>query len=396
MWQVSLRLEGTGNQSGLGAPECAANGFIGSRRTFWRYLDDRTPALMDVVHSEDRVYAVFNIRPPQLKKGLDSHPWHEATWKMVCDDNGVAVEVPARALDVDPHHHTLIIFANPPRHLLERPGLVNVSISFAGRMGQQVANKAYRDAPLCIAPTMRPFHHLIACTGILPEDVAAVPEWAVYHFLQGFQHLYIYADGNVSTVQKHLQPLVTAGLVTVIDYEWPLSGRRLWWAQQAVQNSCLIRARGRARWVGLHDVDEYYQAMGPGNKTVAQFLHEHSKEENIAAFSVRNHFFGSSNSTSQQQQSDAVGRGLALGRFQHRAEAAMERGRHKLLANPHSISYARVHTVTAGGRVVWLNASTEMRLVHYKLPHEWKYHVHDTSMAVSADAVLTILKKLYV
>lgn len=301
------------------------NGHITAPRSiFWRYLDGKTPALADVAHAEDRVYAVFNLKAPYLHAKWQQVKWHEASWSMLLHaTHNSSTLLPAKALGVDAHHHTLIVYSTLPSQLLlnELSGVrVEISIMLNVSNGKGSFAKEYDRVPLCIEQPASTFHHLVGCTQVLPEVVHHIPEWIVYHSLVGFEHFYVYAENNVSLVQDYLQPLVHAGLVTVIDFTWPLSHKRGFWSQQAMQNSCLLRARGRARWVGLFDVDEFFQVLAPGNTTasnlVSDFLQQRSQLEHVSGFSVHSIWFGSNRNESVQAQHSLSGRNLVVGQEQ--------------------------------------------------------------------------------
>jgi hypothetical protein len=188
-------------------------------------------------------------------------------------------------------------------------------------------------------------------------------------------------------------------VLTLVDFNWPASAKHNWWAQQAIQNSCIMRARGESRWVALHDVDEFMQPLTPSSSssstssTVASFLQRCSAQEHLAAFAVCVFFFGAHVNATQQAAYEAAGQGLQLGTYVSRQEAAVCQDREKLLINPHSTSYVSVHVVTAGGEVQRPSAEMQLRLVHYKLPQQNQYPVTDTSMSKYAGAVRGMLRQ---
>jgi hypothetical protein len=56
---------------------------------------------------------------------------------------------------------------------------------------------------------------------------------------------------------------------------------------------------GRAKWVAMHDVDEFVQSMIQG-QTVAEFLHANSHLEHIGAFKIYTHRFGAAKLAGEQ------------------------------------------------------------------------------------------------
>jgi hypothetical protein len=363
---------------------------------------------MDLLHAEDRVYAVFNLKQQQNCEGWcgqSNHvkvPWAtEGKWTMVfpeLPDLGISETIiTAQPLATDGHGHTLTVYSTIPRQYAAVPPEVplNVTIRAAVTFVGQPQVKVYDDVPLCMQPARVLPNHLTACTGIVPEAAALVPEWVAYHSLQGFEHFVIYVDGPAESVRAELQPLITAGLLTIVDFNWPASAKRNWYSQQAIQNSCIMHARGKSRWLALHDVDEYLHVPAPGIQTVAEFLGQRSSQEHVSAFAVCMYFFGSNSNSTIQEAQTAAGKGLSIGKFVNRAEQHACDQREKLIVNPHSTAYVSVHVVTTGGEVKRVDATKELRLVHYKSPEKSQYPVVDTSMADMAAAVRTKLDSIY-
>jgi hypothetical protein len=236
------------------------------------------------------------------------------------------------------------------------------------------------------------------CTTIDPKLVHLVPEWVAYHELQGAEHFYIYTDGPAATVVQYLGPFIRAGLVTVVDFHVPLSGTNVWDTQLAIMNSCLLRARGRARWVAIADVDEFFQPMGANsNTTVAEFLQQHNELEHFAVISVFSIFFGTA-ADAEQQRLNASGHGLRIGQYVKRRGNHVTNGREKVIANPRGCYYMDVHHVEVGGQTWIADPTKELRLAHYKTPWTTKFiggkPIQDLSMAAYADAIYNRLAGL--
>jgi hypothetical protein len=381
----------------------------GSRKVFWRHLDGQSPALTEVLHSEDRVYSVFNLKQQQHCEGWCGHsghvqlPWAEGNWTVTFSampSMGIPeTTVKAQPVAIDGHGHTLTVYCQLPRQYSAVPPhtAVHVTIKVAVHTGNATKVKVYDNIPLCIdLPKGLPYH-LSACTGIEPALAHMVPEWVAYHAMQGFEHFTVYVDGNASRVADQLQPLISAGLLTLVDFHWPASEKRNWWSQQAIQNSCIIHARGRSRWLALHDIDEFLQVGTSAEQgtTVAGSLQQHSAEEHMAAFAVCVHFFGSHPNAILQAAQAAANQGLTIGQYVSRTQEHACEQREKLIVNPHSTSYVSVHVVTAGGPVRRADSTSELRIAHYKAPALNTYPVHDASMAAFAGAVRSKLAEWY-
>ncbi|KAF8056744.1 STL1 [Scenedesmus sp. PABB004] len=387
--------------AGAGGDGECADGFLRvSRRRFWEYNAglrdprDAWPGLSEVIVAQDRVYAVMNnkIHPNP------AHQWvRDGVWSITFDEVGTTAR--ARSLGLDGHGHTFIIHAQLPAELQERhdpaaPLHVSIGVELHGNdSGANTATRRYERVPYCLYPPgAPPFRHLVACTMVRQSAVRLVPEWVAYHALQGVQHFFIYVDDPPGPAEEALRPLVQAGLVTVVDFDWPPELAGSWAFQQAEQCGCLVRHRGRARWVALTDVDEYLQVTDGTNTTVAEWLAARSHMEHLGAFQVKGMYLGSSANATQQAAADAAGGGLQLATF---TAGPSRIDGDKLLARPESVNYMSVHLITGGGAQHNPDPRTELRVVHYKDPTNRKYNeLVDLSMAAHAPAVASLLARL--
>lgn len=384
--------------------ECAKGVFLGSRRQFWDYHDDQSPGLTEVIHAEDRVYVVLSTKLPEPFR---AH-WtagNQGNWTFefapIPQLNFPGTKVQAHSLGKDAHGHTLTVHALLPKLLLAH------SQHAAERMHVEVKHgnltRRYEHVPLCVSPSnSSEFKHLVACTEIMRTFARLVPEWAAYHSLQGFQHMYIYVNDDVAAVRQHLQPLEDAGLITLVDWEWPQRYYGKLQFQQAEQNGCLVHSRGRARWVGLHDVDEFFQVMVPGNQTVAEFLYAHSELEHFGTLVAKSVWWGRSANASEQSAWTNTSQELVLKQYQMRSNCCEGKMRQKMLANPRGASYNSVHHITTGGQEHAFDGETQLRLNHFKMPDtnsmfilpDTNYSVHDPSLSQHGTEVLQLLNRL--
>jgi hypothetical protein len=139
------------------------------------------------------------------------------TFPAVPSLNITQTSVKAQPLAIDSHGHTLNVYCQLPRQYSSVPlnSAVHVTITAAVTAGNTTQRKVYDSVPLCINSPMDLPYHLTACTGITPALVSMVPEWVAYHSPQGVQHFTVYVNGNASAVADQLQPLITAGVLTL-------------------------------------------------------------------------------------------------------------------------------------------------------------------------------------
>ena len=51
--------------------------------------------------------------------------------------------------------------------------------------------------------------------------MAALPEFLGYHYLSGFGHAFVYANGQPAAAQAVVAPFKALGIATVVDWHWP-------------------------------------------------------------------------------------------------------------------------------------------------------------------------------
>jgi hypothetical protein len=260
----------------------------------------------------------------------------------------------------DAHAHTVTIATALPKELLAHP--TDRALRVTITLQHPNMNMRFDQVPFCLQASPVQFKHLVACTELTAAAAAAVPEWVAYHALQGVEHFYLYINDQLDQVRQQLEPLVKAGVVTVIDWEWPPRFEGGFVFQQAEQNGCLMRQRGTSRWVLLTDVDEFIQSMVPG-VTVAEFLHQHSVLDHVGALAVQSVYFGSNSNDTRQAGFTRDSSGLVLGKYRTREKCCEGQ---KLVANPRGMSYSSVHGITTGGQEHKLDPEKELRLCHVK------------------------------
>lgn len=395
------------NQQPASQASCADGYLVGLRQAhYWKYLEEGFPALVDVSHAEGRLYVVFNLligTTKQTRRHTLKQDWSQANWTIRLP---AAPGVPSTHAPAQPLRgggSVLTVFTPLPWALEQQQptgSLRHVDISAHLTVGGNNYTREWSAVPFCTYLRDMPFRHLTACTSILPELAHMVPEWVAWHELQGIEHFYVHSDGPADSVREYLQALIAAGLVTVVDFDWPLSSNRIFWSQLPAMNSCLMRARGRSRWVAFMDVDELFQPMaarGSPNGTVAGFLTTNSVQERVGVVQALSIFFWADRKGSDEQACrNVTGRPLQIVHYQNRKPNPVFGMRQKMLANPHGCTYLDVHTVKVGGETWKADPDTELRVAHYKQP--WMTDVcatvPDSSLAAYAEDVYARLASL--
>ena len=341
----------------------AAGHLLASRAaTFWQFNVDGLPGLTDVVLLQGRVYAVMNLKLANRNGfthpgvSTDAPPWHAASWTFSFE--GFAAPVAATTFGADTHNHTLIVYAMAPAELLQEAAALR-RVTIEGLLPGSLP-LLFVSVPFCVRH-VAPRFELAVCTQLNQSAVHLVPEWLTYHHqLQGFEHFFIYVNENPAAVRPLLRPFVDAGLVTVVDWQWAPRYAGLLVYQQAEENSCLLRARGVARWVALHDVDEFFVPRKPG-VTFRALLSQVGPE--IGALQAHTQWFGPHTDVALQEHLDASSR-FVTARVVAAGEVVLG-ARQKCVVRPEEIFYHDIHNVAVGAEMHAVNDNV-LRLAHYK------------------------------
>ena len=117
-------------------------------------------------------------------------------------------------------------------------------------------------------------HYASLCAIIKDED-RDIREWLAYHLAIGFEHVLIYDNNSRIPLSATLQDLVSAGLVTVVD--WPLTR-----AQQLSAYHHALKSWGaRTRWLAFIDADEFILPLQ--HEDVRDFLDEYGMHGGVGA-----------------------------------------------------------------------------------------------------------------
>lgn len=363
-------------------PTACRNGYLTAprRETFWRYLENGTiPKLADVAVAEGSVFAIFCLKA--LRGHIPDHGWAAADWWFQFQEAGNE-SVRASSFGADPSGHTFTAHAPLPSAL----GAWGASDSLHVTISAPSLGVVYEAVPFCLYPAEMRSYGLVHCTQNLVNANASAlfPEWIAYHDAVGFEHAFIYANGPPALLETALAPLAKRGLATVVDWQWPqrYDGRFLF--QQAQENSCLVRARGRARWVGLHDLDEFFQPMG--GTSVADFVQRLCPvDTNCTAgvLQVQSWFFGAHADAAQQARfttAAAASRSPTLATWRTRADSAFNGGRQKGLVQPAKLMYWSVHKASKGGPTIAIDPARGLRLAHFRQPWTKSFKAVDNSL----------------
>jgi hypothetical protein len=277
-----------GKQSETPLVSCV-NGFVqGSRKLWWRFNDRRFPGLMDAFSRDKKLVTIFNIRKDWCSMCSDRLDWGTARWS--CQHEGDHREHLAHI--ILPHDEHVLILEFPLKTLDFNEQSLTIHAQLDNITAEITHHVSYANIPFCPSrdAILGYRYNLTACTSVQGASKFLLPEWLEYHFIQGYEHVTIFANEDPHEARQLLKPYMEKGLVEIVDWDWPVTN---FMQQQAADNDCIQRYKGMAMWVAIHDVDEYMQPMEPG-QTVAGFLHKNGHFKHIGALQVLSQYFGAS------------------------------------------------------------------------------------------------------
>lgn len=100
----------------------------------------------------------------------------------------------------------------------------------------------------------RIYKHQLAVCAIFKNEAPYLKEWLEFYKLIGVQHFYLYNNNSTDNYKEILQPYIESKEVDLIDWDYPYA---LGQAQNSAYNNCLRKARGKVKWLGFLDLDEF-------------------------------------------------------------------------------------------------------------------------------------------
>ncbi|HSX10466.1 MAG TPA: glycosyltransferase family 92 protein [Chlamydiales bacterium] len=109
------------------------------------------------------------------------------------------------------------------------------------------------------------YPHEFAICAMFKNEAPWLKEWIVFHHdVIGFDHFYLYNNDSTDNYKEVLKPFIDKGVVELIEWSSSDPSHRLgddilWYPYQiGAYNDCLKnRALGKAKWVGIFDIDEF-------------------------------------------------------------------------------------------------------------------------------------------
>jgi glycosyl transferase family 92 len=99
----------------------------------------------------------------------------------------------------------------------------------------------------------------LAIGAIFQNEEPYLKEWIEFHKLVGVDHFYLYNHSSTDGYLAVLEPYILSGEVELFDWPVPANSWNEWIheVQPAAYVNCIKRAKGRAKWLALIDIDEF-------------------------------------------------------------------------------------------------------------------------------------------
>lgn len=114
------------------------------------------------------------------------------------------------------------------------------------------------------------------------DEARYLDEWITYHLAAGISHFFLYNNFSDDDYLPVLEPHITRGYVTLID--WPRKP-----ASPAAEEDCIARCIGVFEWVGFLDADEFVVIQD--GRVIPAYLNEF---QDFPAVALHWYYFGSS------------------------------------------------------------------------------------------------------
>lgn len=94
------------------------------------------------------------------------------------------------------------------------------------------------------------FKYSVSICAIFKNESIFLKEWIDYHLTIGVEHFFLYNNNSSDNYLQVLEPYVSSGLVTLID--WPYQQ-----GQMSAYKDCYDKNLSKTNWLGYIDMDEF-------------------------------------------------------------------------------------------------------------------------------------------
>jgi hypothetical protein len=262
---------------------------------YWRYWKwPNQPSLYDIFLDEDHVIVVLSFRfsyfangHAHLERMKTAKEYSKAQWTMVRADGSIVNSTFSKS---DPEMHSRVLVFPYDSDL--RPYQVTIVSK-----GPDIE---YENVRFCaLPPRVQKFGAV--CTQNFVTNKEQVLDWVGWHRAHGFDQaiLYVNEEDGMLRMEKSLSKAIDNGSLVLVDWGWPSAYR--FHDQPVTQMSCLWRAKGRFKWLGINDLDEIFL---PGNpEMVADVLNRYeSMGDQIGSIACCNRWLSGGNRVSELRE----------------------------------------------------------------------------------------------
>lgn len=175
-------------------------------------------------------------------------------------------------------------------------------------------------------PEARPRRYLGLCA-IAKDETPFLREWAAYHHLIGFEHIFIYDNGSMTPVHETLRDMLDSGIVSVV---YDLPGEDM---QMAAYSHCLLNHGAECEWLAMLDLDEFLLLLDEDD---ARLLC--SRYDDYSGLAVHRNLFGSAGHLGRPQGLVMENYCESIG-FQTHVKSIGKTSKIAMCASPHDFEY---------------------------------------------------------
>ncbi len=123
------------------------------------------------------------------------------------------------------------------------------------------------------------YKYQLAIGTMFRNEARNLKEWIEFHKLVGVEHFYLYNNKSTDNYLEVLRPYVEHGIVEIVD--WDFEAQDWMPIQINAFDDIIKRARGKAKWVALLDLDEFLFPVQKNN--LVEFLKDYERFGGVCA-----------------------------------------------------------------------------------------------------------------
>lgn len=227
---------------------------------------------------------------------------------------------------------------------------------------------------IVLAPPARTRY--LTVTTLMKDEDRFLVEWIAYYRLLGADHFVIYDNRSLrrTAIRALLQPYVDAGIVTLLDWDYPYrsgAADNSWrYCQRGQMHHALYKYGALSTWMLFIDVDEFIYPLDPAQDSLLPLLRAADADPGVAGLQFKMIWFGDSGHSDTPP-------GWVIENYTRRDQAVLPAGREKCAMKSDATRTLFIHAakdVEPGTRLVSVDPA-QYRINHYFATSAKRAHV---------------------